>query len=77
MLFQFVIFTSFWFKCLIAVNDVSLPLQSTQLNLDNQFKILSGLLTDQQACEAASYHQGLPTFLNGSGEIVLFDDPFH
>ncbi|XP_065683974.1 uncharacterized protein LOC124809497 [Hydra vulgaris] len=44
--FEFVVFTTFWFKCLMAVNKVSLLLQSTQLILDDEVKILNGLLMD-------------------------------
>ncbi|XP_065683405.1 zinc finger MYM-type protein 1-like [Hydra vulgaris] len=44
--FEFVVFTTFWFKCLMAVNNVSLLLQSTQLTLDGEVKILNGLLMD-------------------------------
>ncbi|XP_065684362.1 zinc finger MYM-type protein 1-like [Hydra vulgaris] len=44
--FEFVVFTTFWFKCLMAVNNVSLLLQSTQLTLDDEVKILNGLLMD-------------------------------
>nr|XP_047144745.1 zinc finger MYM-type protein 1-like [Hydra vulgaris] len=49
--FEFVVFTTFWFKCLMAVNNVSLLLQSTQLTLDDEVKILNGLLMDlDQIC---------------------------
>ncbi|XP_047141140.2 uncharacterized protein LOC105850250 [Hydra vulgaris] len=45
--FEFVVFATFWFKCLMAVNNVSLLLQSTQLTLDDEVKILNGLLMDR------------------------------
>ncbi|XP_065663246.1 zinc finger MYM-type protein 1-like [Hydra vulgaris] len=44
--FEFVVFIIFWFKCLMAVNNVSLLLQSTQLTLDDEVKILNSLLMD-------------------------------
>lgn len=46
--FEFVVFITLWFKTLTAVNDVSLLLQSTSLNLDDELKLIRGLLNDLQ-----------------------------
>ena len=44
--FEFVVFTTFWYKTLTAVNNASLLLQSRSINLDDEMKIIQGLIED-------------------------------
>ena len=46
--FEFVILSTFWFKVLQAINDVSCLLQDTQLSLDEELRLLTSLLNDLQ-----------------------------
>ena len=44
--FQYVLLATFWFKSLQAINDVSLLLQSSEITLDEELRLIKSLLND-------------------------------
>lgn len=43
--FEFVVLTSFWFKTLQAIDDVSYALQSSSLTLDDEAELMKSLIS--------------------------------